>query len=1035
MVKTIQQVVLVLSCLFVFQFGWAQDEDDDPYGEYRAYLDQMDYTKIQSGFLLNRGFASPEEGESLGEFAQAINEETGEPAPNITFVDGVSWLEYYNSLLLSEVRSIKSLPSRIELEEKATAYTDNDLIPFMAFDIKGEYLGPEMLEQYINGTTASSSATQYQSFDVFGAISYLGQTSKSEVTFAFRKALYWTNRDKEPKYIHIDFSDGRGSNQYVFEDANFSVTYTETGDKAIDFIVEYEDGELAQPYLGTSFIFTVLSIANTDESDVIETGSSGTSSAKPIGGFDGTISSGGAKSYIITNDVFDKPLIVVQGFDPTGTMDANFQFDKYKDILDNQLNPNGYDLVLVMLNTPNQSIQNNVEVVKDAIKAINVKKHENSYFESIVIGESMGGLLARAALKELENENVDHETGLFISFDAPQKGANVPPGFQGGLKDIMSLNLTSKILPVVLKSILSFINGFNSIFGTNISSSGTSDLNDALTLGNRAVTALGSSAAKSMLVRHITPNTNFEQTQNYLDNLGYPEKTRNIALINGSRFSGSVQRKFDGTALGLYDELLYFREGSSHTYALVDVRSSPINTTAKVSDLEVSLGFSTKLPDVSTSWKCKNKCLNLGFTKICSKICWWDINVTWKLVTIKSKLVDKETIYSFDDVPYDIAPGSFTRLSEDAEDFGLQSDFCFVPTVSAIDLDQNVLDALPSGGLYAVNGIGSLNGYINNDQTPFDEVYAPALNTNHVFVKNNIEGVFATMFRNEFMPDDLNIQNRTISAKREFEANNTITIGENVNSYVGKIIEQGPFIATSAADIDMYAEDEIVLSTGTYLNNGSNVELKVGVDNKFANKSFSGVASSNVDHNMTLKINGASKVCDGITTSFTGQPVYVSDEGLTYQWVLNEEQSFSGKSIRLTTEDMYGMNALHLSVYKDGQLKGTTTKVFYVESCSKEEAFKENAIANTLESSDLTISPNPFDDHIKISFINQDKFTSSPLDIRLHDLQGRMIKRLQIDELTSTSIRLDIGNTLNTGIYHLVIMSKAGHHIQKIMKK
>ena len=575
----------------------------------------------------------------------------------------------------------------------------------MVYDIKGEYLGPEMLEQYINGITAPSTAEQFEDFEVFGAVSYLGKSSKPDVTFAFRKALYWSNRGQEPKYIHIDFSDGRGPQQYNFSDQNFSVSYTEPGDKAIDFIVEYEDGVLAQPYLGTSFVFTVLSVANTEDGEVIETGSSSNTSAKPIGGYDGSVTSGGAKSYIVNNGVFDKPVIVVQGFDVLGDLDSDLQFDKYEDFLNDELNPNGYDLVLLMLNTPNQSIENNVQVVKDAIEAINAKKHENSYFESIVIGESMGGLLARAALKEMENENIDHETGLYISFDAPQKGANIPPGFQGALEDVMGVNLTNKILPFILNNLLSFLNDFNSLFGTNLSWAGASDLNDALSQGNKALSSLRSSAAKSLLVRHINGNSNFNATQEYLDNLGYPEQTRNVALINGSRDSGDIQRKFDGTALGLHDQLIYNRSGSSHTYSLIEVRSSSVNATRKVSDVEVSIGVSTKLPTVKITRKCKRKC----FLGICATICWPDINVTWETVTISTKLVDKETNYTFDDVPYDIVPGSFTQVSSDAEDLGLLSNFCFVPTVSAIDLDQDVLDGLPSGGMYAVNGTTSLD--------------------------------------------------------------------------------------------------------------------------------------------------------------------------------------------------------------------------------------------------------------------------------------------------------------------------------------
>jgi len=63
--------------------------------------------------------------------------------------------------------------------------------------------------------------------------------------------------------------------------------------------------------------------------------------------------------------------------------------------------------------------------------------------ENIVIGGSMGGLVCRYALKKMESTEyieeqealnpggiIGHDTNLFISFDVPQQGANVPLSLQ-----------------------------------------------------------------------------------------------------------------------------------------------------------------------------------------------------------------------------------------------------------------------------------------------------------------------------------------------------------------------------------------------------------------------------------------------------------------------------------------------------------------------------------------------------------------------------------------------------------------------------
>ena len=46
----------------------------------------------------------------------------------------------------------------------------------------------------------------------------------------------------------------------------------------------------------------------------------------------------------------------------------------------------------------------------------------------------MGGLISRYALTYMESKNIDHNTRLFISFDTPHRGANVPLGNQYWLK-------------------------------------------------------------------------------------------------------------------------------------------------------------------------------------------------------------------------------------------------------------------------------------------------------------------------------------------------------------------------------------------------------------------------------------------------------------------------------------------------------------------------------------------------------------------------------------------------------------------------
>ncbi len=51
-------------------------------------------------------------------------------------------------------------------------------------------------------------------------------------------------------------------------------------------------------------------------------------------------------------------------------------------------------------------------------------------FPLVVFGHSMGGLAARIALAQMEADAVEHDVALYISYDAPHSGVNVPQGMQ-----------------------------------------------------------------------------------------------------------------------------------------------------------------------------------------------------------------------------------------------------------------------------------------------------------------------------------------------------------------------------------------------------------------------------------------------------------------------------------------------------------------------------------------------------------------------------------------------------------------------------
>ncbi|MFN3753370.1 T9SS type A sorting domain-containing protein [Flavobacterium sp.] len=142
--------------------------------------------------------------------------------------------------------------------------------------------------------------------------------------------------------------------------------------------------------------------------------------------------------------ILDKPVFVVDGFDPgdSNTIPsfyASLTYGVGQNLAD-YLRTQGFDIILVNFPTytrPNTTtvvdggvdfIQRNAFVLVEIINQINAQKVGNQ--KNVVIGPSMGGLISRYALRYMEMNALNHDTRLYISFDSPHQGANVPIGFQ-----------------------------------------------------------------------------------------------------------------------------------------------------------------------------------------------------------------------------------------------------------------------------------------------------------------------------------------------------------------------------------------------------------------------------------------------------------------------------------------------------------------------------------------------------------------------------------------------------------------------------
>ncbi len=339
--------------------------------------------------------------------------------------------------------------------------------------------------------------------------------------------------------LSIDLDDGNGW-QPIIPGTPLVVNYLSFGEKTIRlrFHEQFGSGE----YPIASCKVTVMQRAP-DPDQVIDISS--ISADLPCGKIDDGYGFGFGKMSILyadnKNPVLTRPVIIVEGFDSeinsivtlnwnnpllalktfnmynsdlhgygslnwhslvTGKSykgnDLVFEWiSKLPELVDS-LRDNGYDIIYVDWQSSLAHIQSNTNALMKIINWVNQTKTTDE--ELVIVGASMGGLITRTALARLEKMGCCHETRLWVSFDSPHEGANIP------------------------LSIQEFIH----IAGKEY------DSKSAKMLENNV---LNSPAASQMLIYHrnLTSSALRSAFKVYLDDLGYPQNCYRTAIINGSK--------------------------------------------------------------------------------------------------------------------------------------------------------------------------------------------------------------------------------------------------------------------------------------------------------------------------------------------------------------------------------------------------------------------------------------------------------------------------------------------------------------------
>lgn len=563
-------------------------------------------------------------------------------------------------------------------------------------------------------------------FAVFPSENYLEGNS---FEFKLQGNMIYTNSGQTLSSVQIDFGNGSGY-QTVSLNNSINVSYSSGGEKELKVKFVYSGGPTLYSHskLYVEYISPYQSLAFDQDNFLPGWENRAVTGAA----WNGSSATGNITIELADNNgIFDRPLIVVEGFDPeneynyhsliTGQKQGLFVDLGSGNTLNDEIEEEGYDLVFVDYQNSLDYIQRNAYMLEAVIDSVNAMKVGTE--EIAVIGVSMGGLVARYALAHMEATSKTHEAKLFVSFDSPQQGANVPLAYQAMVRHLAGESIK---LPVFL-GLFSF-----DVF----------DLDKIAPDLTKGMNIVQSPAAQQMLIYQlqgsgstisIDNSTLHHSFSSELQNLGYPSQgnIKNIAIAHGNECADTMDFGPHATLVDMDKKLVdlpflltNFIKGSIDFWTLrstITTISSFLST-----NTDVQAEFNLKaLPDQQS--------LQIYKGKIFIK------KTVLFFINVEEQLIDQKTLNSSSSMlALDNASGgiidieTFQELPAEFDPFVEQTTFNFIPTYSSLDIGSGNQTILSSDIARVYSPASPPQA---PKDTPFDNFFSnPLTNEEHITI-------------------------------------------------------------------------------------------------------------------------------------------------------------------------------------------------------------------------------------------------------------------------------------------------------------
>ncbi|MBU2939265.1 T9SS type A sorting domain-containing protein [Lacinutrix sp. C3R15] len=620
------------------------------------------------------------------------------------------------------------------------------------------------------------------------------KTKGLQTTFRLDASNVFNTTNNSIDKITADFNDGEGF-RVINTNQNITVLYTEEGKKTIHFNITLNTGEIVSRTSTIEIKYSNQDLSNLFNREVATFTSSITPNLSAYGETTSYPGVGEYEIFLSDDNVLDKPIFLVDGFDPgdgrdiTGLQELlNFDDNGTTSNLETLVKEEDFDVVYLnfpvytratdnqVIDGGSDFIERNAMLLVELINLINMQKVGSA--QNVVIGPSMGGLISRYALNYMENANINHETRLWISFDAPHHGANVPIGFQHqfnflafGLDDfwILGDQNVEELQPIIDGMLTSAAarQMLTDQFEPHITNS------DGVSFNNSLATPRA----------HPFKNT-FFNSMNSLTTSGFPELTRNVSIINGS---GNNSRYPDNTT-----NMNNLVPGSKILDADIDVMTG--------ADMKIETHFT---PYAGTQ---------IQTSKVHLDFSWW-----FPLANDRHNNANS-TAFTYTN-GIDAASGGLfdiLKLTDDLATDGLVGDFLgalntdyfnFIPSVSAMafEITNNEINWFHTPSSVTT-------GRSTTNTTPFDAWYMPTLNEPHVtLTQENVAFALYEIFQ-ETLSTDVTLQNN-------------IKLEQNPISNGLNIVSTQTYENTKITIVDVTGK--MVYNTQITLNERTNIPLQI----------------------------------------------------------------------------------------------------------------------------------------------------------------------------------------------------------------